>query len=80
MIILVLLISGDIQLNPGPVLTRTQARRLVLAAKEAPRGYIRSADGDFPPVTPKQTDTREAETRGREPRFAATMMNNSTTN
>ncbi|KAJ4941560.1 hypothetical protein JOQ06_011439 [Pogonophryne albipinna] len=73
MIILVLLLSVDIQLNPGPVLTRTQARRLGLAAQEAPHGYI-------PPVTPQQTDTREAETRGREPRFAATMMNNSTTN
>ncbi|KAK1888434.1 Replicase polyprotein [Dissostichus eleginoides] len=77
MIILVLLLSGDIQLNPGPVWTRTQARSLA-AVQEAPPGFIGGMD--LPLVTPRQTNSRGAESRGGEPRIAGGMMDSSTAN
>ncbi|KAI4799473.1 hypothetical protein KUCAC02_016895 [Chaenocephalus aceratus] len=96
MIVLVLLLAGDIHLNPGLVQTRSQSCRLEELASQLASQLAslplqqqlrddnrehgdsgdRGINGDFdiPPGTPRQTDTHEAVTRGREPRSEGTNI------
>ena len=89
MIVLVLLLAGDIHLNPGPMQTRSQSCRLEELASQLASLLLqqqlrddnrdsgdRGINGDFdiPPRTPRQTDTHEAVMRGREPRSEGTNI------